>query len=476
VPSGRFCVAFDDPTLQWAVTWTALDQAHPSLVAEYQIDRGRQYELDRTDTGRATVTINDRHGVLDPTNASGPYYGKLEPLLQACLCRKHPVTGLWHQRFRGFIEDFSYEFDPSQRVNRLTVSLVDIFEVLSNVEMWPWAFGHDPVAGGVDGTEGQVWFGPDLGGQLMKDRIQAVLFQAHIPPELYVTFSGNVWVQAATYSAGESAMTAIQEAADAEFPGVSNTYTDRFGRFITHGRQAKFDVAGVIATGDPPDHPGPLSNDVWDFHDWQAGDGAAVNADPAQVSHIRTFAFTRGLAKVINHATLTPMLIADEDVSTAEVTLPDGLKRRGQTIYDQASVDSGYGFRAFSAENLLTLLGADSAGAFTVDKLVETQRMAHYFVANYKPRNRISEISFRSMHLTWTGASRLWDLLCGIDIADRVAVLVGSPGPGVGYTGQQHFVEGIHETCRPLNPDMDDVTLSLDLSPVAYFSDLSMFP
>src|SRR6185369_7086299 len=120
-PAGRFNVAFDQLSNLWDVEWTALDQLHPSLVVSYTIDRGRQYELDRVDVGRATVTINDPEGLLDPTNSSSPYaegFG-LQPMLQASLARRNPHTAAWYTRFRGFIENFEYLVDPP--VNRATI-------------------------------------------------------------------------------------------------------------------------------------------------------------------------------------------------------------------------------------------------------------------------------------------------------------------------------------------------------------------
>ena len=58
-------------------------------------------------------------------------------------------------------------------------------------------------------------------------------------------------------------MTAIQDAVDAEFPGVGNVYGDRLGRLAIHGRYARFDPLGTEAM-----------TAGWDFHDWKAGDGA----------------------------------------------------------------------------------------------------------------------------------------------------------------------------------------------------------
>ena len=106
---------------------------------------------------------------------------------------------------------------------------------------------------------------------------------------------------------------------------------------------------------------------------------------------------------------------------------------------------------------------------------VETKRYADYYVRNYKtPQNRVTEIGFRSMpkgKTAWSqAATDTWALMSEVDINDRVAVTIGSPGGG-GFAAKQFFVEGVHETYRPASPGLDDVTLTLDLSPADYFLD-----
>ena len=119
---GRVFIAFDSAEmLTWEPTWTQID-SYANLVTSYTIDRGRQYELDHTDVGRAVVSIADVAGILDPTNGSGPYFGQIEPLKQIALCRYNPVAGAWYTRYRGWIEELTYDFDPSQKVNRLTTA------------------------------------------------------------------------------------------------------------------------------------------------------------------------------------------------------------------------------------------------------------------------------------------------------------------------------------------------------------------
>jgi hypothetical protein len=292
-----------------------------------------------------------------------------------------------------------------------------------------------------------VFFDNATVGDPTSGRIVTVLQDAQIPVEFSVVFTGNVQLFEQPYPPGTSAMDAIQEAADAEFPGVSNVYTDRFGRLVFHGRLAKFEPA-TIAAG--------AGDESWDWHHWQVGDGAAVNAAPTVTAHLRQFAFNRGLSKIINSAIATPKDIDDADVP-------------GQTVIDADSIDL-YGIRSWSAQNLLTKHGELPAGGGT-PRLDETKRFAQYYVDNYKtPKNRVTLCGFRTMHPNQLGAHETWRLLSLIDISDQVDITVGSPGGG-GFILEPFFVEGIHESVQPLGETYDDVTLTLDLSPKAYYTD-----
>ena len=82
---------------------------------------------------------------------------------------------------------------------------------------------------------------------------------------------------------------------------------------------------------------------------------------------------------------------------------------------------------------------------------METKRFAQYYVDNYaEPQNRVTSISFRSMHLTTTGS--------GGQLAAPLRAATSTTGSrsrsahpaAAASTGEQFFVEGIHETYRPL--------------------------
>lgn len=440
----RVGVAFNDVALAASPTWTYLTDT-ANLVAGYTKDVGRQFEFDKTNTGECIVTINDINGVLDPTNASGPYYGKIGPLLQAKVDLLNPVIQGYETRFRGWIRDLDYNIDPSQQVTQLQMTLVDIFEILTAIEMQPGQFGDVPPAS----SAGNIFFDNAQG----QDRVTQVMTNAGIPSAFFVCFTLNINMQESVYAPSENVLQVVQDVADAEFPTVSNVYTDRFGRLAIHGRLAKFNPSGVAASA------GTAS---WAFGAWTAGDHAAVAASPTTTAQLRALAFNRGLDKVVNSALCTPNGIKDADIVT-------------QLVKDTGSIGT-YGIRSWSAENLLIgatagdVLRTPGAGTLTGNNaLDECKAFAQYVVNNYAtPRNRVTTLTFRSMDPLTLGASATWKLITQCDISDTIAITETSPGGG-GFAASAFFIEGVHETVNPANSAYADVTLSLDISPRAYY-------
>jgi hypothetical protein len=324
--------------------------------------------------------------------------------------------------------------------------------------MFPGYFGHTAPAV----HAGNVFFEDTADGDVhgMQTRIVHILSgstsapvtlgDCGLDPAFYTVLSGNVSLHESVYSPGESAMTAIQEAVDAEFPGVGNVFCDRLGRLTALGRFARFDPVGTAAATD------------WDFQDWKAGDGAAVAASPTDTAHIRAFSMSRDLAKIINHAQASPVNVLTGSAFDTAI--------QAQVVENTTS-KSLYGIRAWSAENLITKEGVTDGLLGTGGDWDETRRYGDYYVRNYHtPANRVTNISFRSSSLGMVGTAANWDFLCRCDLADRVALTIGSPGGG-GLTNHKYYIEGIHEEVNMLNPEMDDVTLTLDLSPDDYFQD-----
>ena len=455
----RVGVAFNDTALETSPTWTYLTDGS-SRVAKCSIDRGRQFEFDKTDAGTATVTVNDRDGTLDPTNTAGPYFGLIEPLLQIRVELWNPVTLEYQTRFRGWIEDYDYLLEPFTHqdaddntvgLTRLEIRCVDIFEILTAIEMQPdGTFGDDPATATYADATGNIFFAVTDG----QGRVDQVMGNAGIPVDFYVCFTLNIDVAEAVYSPSENVLQVVQDVADAEFPTVANVYTDRLGRLAIHGRLAKFDPAGTAASA---------SAGAWDFTHWKAGDGKAVAASPSDTAHIRAFSYNRGLSMIRNSALCTPNHIDDPPTTPGTSDVP------GQYVKDDTSIGQ-YGIRSWSAENLFVedgILTGNSA-------LDECLAFAQFVIANYaEPRNRITNITFKSIHPDATGAAANWDLLCRADISDLVDVTIRGPGDSDTayiFNAEPFFIEGIHEEYTPATGEYAMVTTTLDLSPQAYFT------
>jgi hypothetical protein len=441
VPIQGFSVAFDDPMLEPTPAWTRLD-SDSGLVASFTIRRGRVDELQKTGTGTALVELNDTAGIFDPGNEGSPYLNQIDGK-QAGLAIWNPVDEEWAVVFRGFIDGYVYEVEPSGVVTRVQIELVDALDYLAGVELVAATAGHP--ADAPEESQGDIYYK----NQEVDDRIDTILADAQWPGVLSTVFSGNVEVKSTVYPPGTTALAALEDAADAEFPGVANLYADKKGRVTFHGRHARFDPVGV-ASGVP--------DDVWDWHRWKAGDGSVTGSD-ATYAQIRRLAFARQRKAIINAAMALPDRNGQAELTPAEM--------EAQIAFDAASIDD-YGVHSWSAENLLTarLLGVEESE--TNNDLTETRKFADHYLANYAdPRSRITQLGFRSIHPDDSRGPATWRLLTGVEVSDVIALKTEHPGGG-GFD-EDFFVEGISYEVRPLTPDYADVTLNVDVSARAYY-------
>ena len=428
-PQG-FCVAFDDPVFAVNPTWTRLDDpTGPYQVTGYTIDRGRPDEFGRNGTGGATVTIVDTSGAFDPTNATGTFYGKLEPLKQAAIGLYNPVAGTWSTVFRGFVSDWDYVVHPTERFLMVTVTLVDAMDVLAAAEMAPdGTFGD-----GVD--NGNITFLADASTNAVQTRINRVLDQVGWPvgTGLREVFSANVKLQETVYSPRASALSVIQDAADAEFPSVSQIYAAKDGKVTFHGRLARF-------------RP---TEEQYHITTWHVGDKIAVAADATVCPVLKPLQFVRNKENLFTSAISTPQEIDDADIAAQYVT--DGARA------------AAVGLRTWSAENLLTAGGAGTTAA------VETKKFATYYRDNYKTaKTRVRQLSFKAATSSGARASTSWELVCGIDISDRIHLHTTHAGGG-GFD-DYFFVEGVHYDIRPQNATHHEVSVTVDVSPAEYYA------
>lgn len=424
-------------------TWTRLD-TDPNFISSVTIDRGRQDEFERTDTGQATIVTTDR-GQLDQTYADEV---NSKPI---GIALRNPVTGTWWPLFRGVVDEYVYDLHESQVMGKAEMRCVDMLDYLANFLLFPAADGGppgDPPPVG-SGAEQYVFY-EDTIEDGFQTRITQALTDAHIPAELMSIFTGNVNLQECSYSPGESIMSVIIDAADAEFPTVANYYVDTRGIFQAHGRYARFN---------PEDVSESATN--WDFHRWRAGDGLAIRLDPTCAQIRPPFGFSRSRAAIRNHALAYPQ--------TYPPIVPP--PKMSDQLFEDTSSQTAYGTRSWSAENLKLTEGTSTDPHTTAAE--ECQLYADYIIENYaQPRNRIPQITFRSLPPSDPRAAATWELICRVDISDVINVSISHPGGG-GFA-EDFYVEGLHYTLLPrgrsLDTDYPDVTLTIDLSPAAYWT------
>lgn len=436
-------IAPNDTLLTASPTWERLDTQ--LRLAEVLISRGRQDEFDRTDTGTITAIFHDVFGILDPTNPSSPYFGDELISKPISFSVRNPVTGEWWPRFRGAIDDYGYDLHPSQKVGQTAIVGVDAMDYFANLGMEPGRFGDPPPPGG---GEGFVFYEDTAG--TVQDRIIQILTDAGWPSALWSVFTGNVQVRETTYADGDAVLSALQDAADAEFPDIANLFVDKYGFLCFHGRFARFTPDTVAA-----------SATHWDFNRWKAGDAAAVALDSSRAPIRPPFGFGRSRKAVRNVATAYPMGIRLTD-------------KPGQTLVDQPSINT-FGEKPWKAENLIVLHGM-TTGYPAND---ECKLYAQHAIDNYKtPKNRVERISFKSLGPDDPRAVALWALVTRADISDIVNIEIDHPGGG-GFANEDHFIEGFEESWTPAKNDLDTgfprIEMTLNLSPASYWGS-NQFP
>jgi hypothetical protein len=421
-----------DPTPDF----TYLTRLDGLAVQHISTKRGRADERSKIDAGTCTVTGLDLDGILDPTNPGSPFYGQLNPLTPFTVELENPVSGDWLSIFRGYLNDLTLDLDVSEQFLNFTLEAGDAIDLFSDVEVVPDKAGNTVPAE----SRGDVYYD----AVHVDDRILAAIADATTsvfgivwPAELLTIFSGNVYVQGTVYSARTSLLEVIQNAADAEFPGVAVFFADKKGALVFHGRYARFNPEAYIANG---------------IVFWNVGDEDAFATDET-VAVAAGLTFTRGKTNLINAALSYPEKIADTAIG-------------GQLAHDDTSINA-YGPRSISFENLITQQGQESGGPLSAQN--ETKAYAQFWVDNMAaPKNRISKLTFTTQDPDDDRGPAFWSLLCGVDLSHVLNVKTTHPGGG-GFD-EQSFVESLAYTIDLGHDRFSQIKLEMDVSPRSYYA------
>jgi len=438
-------IAFDADVLEPDPAWTRIDTLSGCRVRGWSIDRGRPSEFEKTGPGTAVVQIVDRAGLFDPTRDTGTYAGKVLPGKQAAIALQNPAGAhAWHTLFRGFIESWAYRLDPTRQYMELELQLVDGFAILARAELRVGIDGALPLPAEI--AQGNVGYGETEG--TMSDRINAVLGDVSWPVELRDVFSGNVRVGPKAYGPGTSALDAVWDAVDAEFPGVANCWMSKEGVFTFHGRQARFrpDVA------------------EYGINRRTVGDPSATSLDD-DVVPVSELEWSNGQDNLYNAASATPQWVGTgETIRQLNPDPPSNDNVAGQYVKDDDSI-ALYGLRSITFDQLQTVEGLHTGN----NSMVETRLFAEYYVSNYAAATpRISRMVFKSRRPEHPLGDALWGHMCKCEISDLLTLKTAHPGGG-GFN-QDFYVEGLHYTGSPGPPEHPIVTLELDVSPRAAYT------
>lgn len=439
-------IAYDDGPLEPNPTWTRIDDTD-NLVSGYDFQVGRQTLIAQTDTGTATVYLNDRTGDFDPrtSDLAG---------LQIALQLWNPVTATWEPQFRGHIDEVTADVNPATDQNgklilaNVQLNCVDIFDYLAGYGLTP---GLDGVVPPPAGSEGTIWYAETAG--TIDDRVIEVMTDVGIDVLMYVPFAGNVRGCKVNYDADESALTVLRDCSDAELPFIGNMYPDRFGRFCWHGRLSRFDPDTVAAGA---------GAGAWAFTRWKAGDGLAITLDSDR-AQIRVLSTNDSRKDIINAAIAYSK---DPPNGIPEANIP------GQVYIDPTSIDA-YGKHA--ADPMIDLVlkeGVTTGNSGDAEALL----YATLLVLNKKdPKASVSALQVKAMDPADARAAKTWALLSQCDISDIVNLAIGDTGTLYAIPGDSpdddHYIEGRTMRVRPLNPTHDYVELDLNLSPAVWSMD-----
>lgn len=422
---GRVLIDVGGSPLNPTPSWQRFDNLDNCRCNGVDITTGRQSEFDVTEAGEATVYFHDRAQVLnDPDLVGSPI------LIQA----QDPTTGTWHEQARMTIDDEIHDENPNAVISNTQLKCKDMFDYLARTEFVLGEFGQP------DTGDGSVLYED----QRTNERVEDLLDDAQIPDALYTVFSLNTDVWDTWYDPGDSVLTAIRDALDAEFPsGVALAYIDRHGVFQAHGRFARFDPDTVAA-----------SASGWDFQRWAAGTRGAVGTGVAQV---REFSWNRPRTRIYNAAFFWPRYNADGD--------PFPQADKTSLVRIDSTSRTRYGYSALPQGGDLILksnINNDN------DAATECGLYGDFFINNYSTANKnIQRVTLKSTRPEHRVSSETWALMLQSDISDIIALTI----PEAGISAEDFYIEGFTKSFRPLNPEFDMVTVTPNLTPFSYYTD-----
>jgi hypothetical protein len=122
-------IGFNDGPYVASPSWTDIT----SYVREISIRRGRSDEFQDFDAGTASLTLDNRSRIFDPTNTAGTYYGKLLPRKQIKITATN--NGTVYPVYRGYITGWPMSITEAGFDATVTLECYDALGLLANEEL-----------------------------------------------------------------------------------------------------------------------------------------------------------------------------------------------------------------------------------------------------------------------------------------------------------------------------------------------------
>ncbi len=223
-----------------------------NVVDTIQTNRGRNPQADQFQTGTLTLRIVDQNGDFNPQNASGPYFGLLDPMRKVAITATY--SNVIYPIFSGFITSYTTTTPRNaDEVAYTTITAVDAFRLAQNAHI---ATVTGASAGDLSGT-----------------RINQILDEIGWPSSMRDIDAGLTTLQADPGTARTS-LAAMQTVTLSEYGAL---YVDATGSFVFQDRTVTAgSVSGTPTVFNDNGTNISYSNAVWRLDDTLVYNAASI--------------------------------------------------------------------------------------------------------------------------------------------------------------------------------------------------------
>jgi hypothetical protein len=128
-PTPKVYLAINQSPYLASPTWTEIT----SYVMSADTYRGRDNDWQDTQSGTASITLNNNSRIWDPAYTAGTYYGQLIPRMQIKITGT--ISATEYDVFRGYISGWPVQYDDAGATSTVTLSCYDALGLLAQDQL-----------------------------------------------------------------------------------------------------------------------------------------------------------------------------------------------------------------------------------------------------------------------------------------------------------------------------------------------------